>query len=101
MAAIICAICNEAPFLDTDPQVAQYCSDACQTDHAPDHSPHCERLLNRNKLFRCMSVAQKLFLVYREMSWHAFDITDAWITRDEDMIVLKGQVGHSPLLRCL
>lgn len=92
-ASIVCGICNEAPYLDTDPQVAQYCSSTCQKKHLKDHVKLCDRLQDRMTLFRVMGIAQRGLYVYREMSWHAFEIES--VEERDDMMILKGMVNFA------
>ena len=75
LALIICAICNEAPLKSSYTPVTQYCSTECQRVDIARHKAVCDKMKDRTMLYRVMTVALKQFLVYREMTWHAFEVT--------------------------
>jgi hypothetical protein len=103
-ALIVCGICNDAPHYVTDPPTAQYCSISCQKADLARHIRVCDRMLDRTTLFRAMEVAMKQLYIYRELSWHAFDLTGLEGRIDDDgveTVVVQGWVSFSPSSSCL
>ncbi|KAG4430026.1 hypothetical protein IFR05_014495 [Cadophora sp. M221] len=59
------------------------------------HKPTCRRLQDRQKLYRVGGVTQKLFLIFKELTWCQWKI-DA-IEKVGEVLTLRGSVRYTPI----
>ncbi|KAL2060846.1 hypothetical protein VTL71DRAFT_8898 [Oculimacula yallundae] len=83
-----CAQCEECPVTEGDSPIVHYCSAKCQKDDDVKHLPTCQRLQDRLTLYRVGRIAQKLFFIYKEITWSQLKI-DA-IEKRGQLVTLRG-----------
>jgi hypothetical protein len=85
-----CRGCRESPILDGDAPIAHYCSSACRKAHRSHHKAICLRLKDRTTLYRVAKMAQRLYYIYRELTWAQLKVDG--VEKVGDDFVLRGTV---------
>ncbi|ESZ92096.1 hypothetical protein SBOR_7511 [Sclerotinia borealis F-4128] len=83
----VCAICKVAPALEGDADVPRYCNTLCQQADWNHHKKTCKKLRLRTQLYAATSLAQRIFYIYREITWAGMDVKEAKI--DGEKMILE------------
>ncbi|KAE8447846.1 hypothetical protein EG329_010075 [Mollisiaceae sp. DMI_Dod_QoI] len=79
-----------APTIEGDTPIAYYCGATCQKEHWKEHKPICRKLQTRAQLYRVVGLAEKLFYIYRELTWCKLNIQR--IEKTDGRLTLRGEV---------
>ncbi|XMA16739.1 hypothetical protein WAI453_009530 [Rhynchosporium graminicola] len=84
-----CGQCDECPMIEGDMPIVHYCSAKCQKVDSANHQPSCQRLQDRQLLYRVATIIQRLFFMFVEYTWCKFQL-DA-IEKYSQFAILRGQ----------
>ncbi len=87
-ANLACSGCKGSLALDGDADVAHYCNSTCQKADWAHHKATCHRLRDYTTLYRVAATAQKLFYIYRELTWAQLDVKS--VQEVEQNLILRG-----------
>jgi hypothetical protein len=90
-ATLVCGACRRSPVLEGDAPIVHYCNAACQRADWAEHKPKCQDLKDRMILYRVAYIAQKLFLLHRELTWGQLDVQR--VEKSGDNLFLRGEVS--------
>jgi hypothetical protein len=90
-ATLACGGCRGSPVLEGDAPIVHYCNATCQRANWAEHKSTCRRLQGRMTLYRVGDIAQRLFLLHRELTWGQFDVQRA--EKSGDNLFLRGEVS--------
>jgi len=90
-ATLVCGGCKGPPVLEGDAPIAHYCNATCQRADWAKHKSTCRRFQDRMTLYRVADIAQKLFLLHRELTWGQLDVQR--VEKSGDDLFLRGEVS--------
>ncbi|KAF4622713.1 hypothetical protein G7Y89_g14315 [Cudoniella acicularis] len=89
---LACSGCQGSPVLEGDADIAYYCNATCQRANWKDHKPVCQLLKDRTKLYRVLAIAQRLWYIYRELTWAQLDIHS--VEKSGEEFILRGTIDR-------